>query len=154
VIVYFLRHGIAEPQGASGDSARKLTSEGRAGLERLAKATKFWPDLILSSPYLRALETANLLNEKLGWGAPMVKAAALKPSSSPEALWDEIRVHPVASILVVSHEPLLSSTIAWVLGSTREVVDFQPGTLAALAIPPSNPPLGQLLWMIQPGMLL
>jgi phosphohistidine phosphatase SixA len=99
------------------------------------------------------METADLLNGNLGWGAPRVAAAALAPDSSREALWDEVRVHQASAVLVVSHEPLLSSTIAWMLGSTRVIVEFQPGTLAALAIPPSNPPLGQLLWMIQPGML-
>ena len=67
--VYLLRHGIAE-DGRPGmpDSERALTGEGRRKLRDVIKAAKgagFAPDLIVSSPYRRCVETADLLAQML-----------------------------------------------------------------------------------------
>jgi phosphohistidine phosphatase len=154
VTAYFLRHGIAERNDASGDFARKLTGEGRAALQRLAQVASFQPSVILSSPYVRAVETAELLAHESGWRTPVLTSDALTPNSSAEGMWAEIRVHQEDSILVVAHEPLLSSSISWMLGSTRAMVRMLPGTLAALSVESRGAaPVAELLWMITPSML-
>ncbi len=154
MIVSFLRHGIAEPRSSSGDPGRELTPEGREEIRRLSRAARLHPELILSSPYTRALQTAELLRAEICSNARVVPCSALVPHSSPERLWDEIRAHAANELLVVAHEPLLSTSLAWMLGSTRAMVEYPPGTLAALKFASvSAVPAGELVWMITPAML-
>src|SRR4051812_35137123 len=93
--LYLMRHGIAEDgQPGSADSARSLTPEGRtraAKVLRLARRTGLQPDLILSSPYVRAMQTAKIASEELSVDTAIVELPALVPHSSPEAVWRELR---------------------------------------------------------------
>ncbi len=152
--VYFLRHGVAERQSPGGDRARKLTDEGKDELRRVfasVKHAQVKPELVLASPYVRATETARLAVEELELEESLSLAKALVPESTPADLWNEIRMHSVDSVLVVSHEPLLSATIAWVLGSSKEIVQFPPAGLVAIEFASTGPtPVGLLRWMITP----
>jgi len=154
VTVYFLRHGIADRQSPDGDRGRKLTAEGKSQLRRVlafARESRMKPDLVISSPYARATETARIATQELAFGEDLVLADALTPESSATNLWNEVRTHAADSVLVVSHEPLLSSTIAWVLGTSREMIHFPPGALAAIDFASTGPaPSGVLRWMITP----
>jgi phosphohistidine phosphatase len=152
VTVFLLRHGIAAPASdGQPDESRKLTEEGRRGLKRLFRVANIKPDLVLVSPYLRARETAALAIDELKLDAPCVESGELTPESSPKALWDEVRIHGADTVLVVSHEPLLSSTAAWALGSTRDLVQFPPGGLMGLDLSSTGAaPIGLLRWMMTP----
>ena len=156
--VYFLRHGIAERQSPGGDRARTLTDDGKAELRRVfvfARRAIEKPELVLSSPYVRATETAELAAQELDLDASLCLADALVPDSSPANLWNEVRAHAVDSILVVSHEPLLSATVAWVLGSSKEIVHFPPAGLVAIEFASTGAtPVGMLRWMITPELAL
>ena len=93
--IYLLRHGIAD--NSSPDSERALTAEGREKLRRVlarARAANAAPSLILSSPYRRALETAGVAAEVLGYEGKVVKTQALVPDASPFDTWEEIRERP------------------------------------------------------------
>jgi phosphohistidine phosphatase len=120
--LYLLRHGIAE-DGAPGqpDSERALTHEGREKLRRVlhrAREAGVSPSLILSSPYRRALETAGVSAEVLGYDGKIVKTRALVPEASPFDTWAELRNRPdEPAILLASHEPLMSSLAAFLLAS-------------------------------------
>ena len=112
--IYLLRHGIAE-ESAPGrpDAERALTDEGREKLRRVlrrAKAAKVAPTLILSSPYRRALETAEIAAEVMEYQGKVVKTRALVPDASQADVWEEIRKRPEEeAILLASHEPLMSA---------------------------------------------
>jgi phosphohistidine phosphatase len=118
--LYLLRHGIAE-NGRPGarDADRALTPEGKKKLRevlRTAARAGVAPDYILTSPYLRAVETAEIASEVLRFKSDMIRSKALVPESSPEDLWEEVRVYKGAGqILVSSHEPLLSRAVAYLL---------------------------------------
>src|SRR5271168_401188 len=118
--LYILRHGIAE-DGAAGqpDSERALTAEGKKRLRpvlRMAQKAGVSPSLILSSPYRRALETAELAAKVLHYKGEVLRSRTLTPSSSPTSVWDEIRVHKdEPQILLAGHEPLFSSLTAYLL---------------------------------------
>jgi phosphohistidine phosphatase SixA len=65
----------------------------------------------------------------------MVQSTHLTPDSSPAAFWTELREHhDERSILAVAHEPLLSATASWMLGSTRVAVEFTPGMMVRIDV--------------------
>ena len=67
------------------------------------------PTLILTSPYRRALQTAEIAAEVLDYKGELLRTKALEPGSEPPMVWEEIRVHKdESSILLAGHEPLFS----------------------------------------------
>ena len=154
--LYLLRHAIAEDRAASGrDADRRLTEEGRQKLRRVlerAQAAGVSPSLIVSSPFKRAMETAEIAARELGYEGRIERANGLTPDSSPAAVWAEVRARrSQASILLAGHEPLLSATLAWMLGSTRAMVEFKKAALVRIDVDGGGPePLGVLQWMLTP----
>jgi phosphohistidine phosphatase len=154
--IYLLRHGIAEDRSPSGrDADRRLTDEGRQKLRRVlerAHSAGVNPSLILSSPLKRAMETAEIAARELGYEGKIVRVESLKPESSPQHIWDEVRSHPDESaILLAGHEPLFSATVAWMLGSTHAMVDFKKGALVRVSVDAlGQEPAGVLQWMLTP----
>jgi phosphohistidine phosphatase len=116
----FLRHGVAADAGApgaAGDHSRPLTDEGRekttrvaAGLQRLGLAF----DLILSSPLLRAKETADIVAAALGARKALKFSDRLAPGGTLQGLVDELNRDHARSeeILLIGHEPDFSHHIA------------------------------------------
>ena len=154
--LYILRHGIAE-DGAAGqaDSERALTPDGKKKLRivlRVAKAAKVSPTLILTSPYKRALQTAQLAGEILGYKGDLLRTNALIPSASPVDAWNEIRVHQEdTQVLLAGHEPLFSTLSAYLLGCRDLQIDFKKGALLRVDIDRFHgEPRGVLKWMLIP----
>src|SRR5579863_5406571 len=109
--LYILRHGIAaDGEAGQPDSGRTLTPEGRKKLRAMlqsAAAAGVAPSLILTSPYKRAVQTAQLAAAALGYGGELLRTNALVPGSTPQAVWEEVRVHrDQRQILLSGHEPL------------------------------------------------
>ncbi|HEY1240599.1 MAG TPA: phosphohistidine phosphatase SixA [Bryobacteraceae bacterium] len=155
--IYLLRHGIAE-DAAPGkpDSDRALTAAGREKLRRVlarARAAKVKPDLILSSPYSRAVQTAEVAAEALGYRDPIVQTPTLLPEADPHDTWDEIRAHKSEnSLLLASHEPLMSSLLAYLLATPTLAVDFKKAGLVRLDCERLGPePHGTFKWMLTPA---
>ena len=154
--IYLLRHGIAE-DGRAGqpDSDRALTAEGKKklrGILRTASAAGLRPSLILTSPYKRALQTAELAAEILEYRGELIRTRALEPGSRPEAVWDEIRAHKdEQDVLLAGHEPLFSALAAFLLGTPDFHVDFKKGGLLCLEIDRFvAAPRGVLKWYLTP----
>ena len=157
--IYLLRHGIAEDRAASGrDADRRLTDEGRDKLRKVlerAHAAGVSPSLILTSPYRRALETAEIAARELGYSEKLMRTEALVPHSTPRNVWQELRQHrDETAVLLAGHEPLFSSTVAYLLGSTREMVDFRKAALVRIDVGSLGPePYGVLQWMLTAGVV-
>jgi len=155
--IYLLRHGIAEDaRQGHADSERALTAEGREKLRRVlkrARAAGAAPEMILSSPYRRATETAEVAAEALGYQGKVVRTPALLPEASPIDLWEEVRSrHQQSSILLASHEPLMSSMAAFLLGSPALQVDMKKAALVRVDCDRLGPqPKGVLKWMLTPA---
>lgn len=154
--LYLLRHGIAE-NGRPGarDADRALTAEGKKKLRevlRTAARAGVSPDCILTSPYLRAVETAEIATEVLGYKNELIRSGALVPESDPRDLWQEIRLHKRAEqVLVSSHEPLLSRSVAYLLSSPSLAVDMKKGGLVRIDLEGFGPePSGLLKWYLVP----
>jgi phosphohistidine phosphatase len=154
--LYLLRHGIAEEHSATGrDADRSLIEEGREKLRRVLKraaSAAVSPSLILSSPYKRALETAEIAASELHYEGQILRSGSLTPDSSPSSVWSEIREHRnEASILLAGHEPLFSATVALLLGSTHDMIEFRKAALVRIDIHSFGPtPQGVLQWMLTP----
>jgi len=156
VELYILRHGIAE-EGIAGqpDSERALTSEGRKKLRsilRSAAAAGVSPSLIVTSPYRRAVQTAQLAAEVLGYGGELLRTKALVPGSTPQAVWEEVRIYRDAGqVLLSGHEPLLSATTGFLLGTPSLEIEFKKGSMARVDIVRFGPaPHGVLKWLLAP----
>ena len=155
--VYLLRHGIAEDNSPSGrDSDRRLTEEGREKLRSVLKAAAgagVLPELIVSSPYVRARQTAEIARQVLAYKEELQFSQALVPEGEPSDLWSEIRTiyRPADSLLLASHEPLMSRCAGYLLGSPRLYVDFKKGAIMRIDIDNFGiEPHGALRWMLIP----
>jgi phosphohistidine phosphatase len=156
--LFLLRHGIAE-DGRPGlaDSDRALTREGRDKLRRVVKRAHeagVEPTVIVSSPYRRALETAQIAAEEFNYRGEIVRTAALTPNASPADAWNELRAYGgEESIVLASHEPLMSSLLAYLLNSPALESDFKKGAMARVYCAAAGPAArGVLKWMITPAL--
>lgn len=154
--IYILRHGIAEEHSTKKpDALRELTEEGREKLRqvlRRAAKARVKPSLIISSPLVRAVETAQIAAEVLGCEDRLEQMDALKPEASPAAVWQEIRMRrDEESILLAGHEPQLSSLTAYLLGAPGMMVDMKKGALVRIDVDAAGrEPHGVLMWMLTP----
>jgi phosphohistidine phosphatase len=156
VILYFLRHGRAGEQRAVDDEGRELTTD---GLMALRGAVPVWrrlnlrPDLVLSSPLVRARQTAELFCAGLQAPAPVVDETL-----APGADWGRFaramaRAHEARRVLFVGHEPDLSSTVALLTGGAS--VRLRPGGLACVEFPGvPEPGTGEIAWLLDPDLYL
>jgi phosphohistidine phosphatase len=135
--IYILRHGIAVDRGTPGykkDSDRPLTDEGEEKMHQIAKAMlamqlKF--DLILSSPYLRAQQTAKIVAGELD--EDVTSSDFLVPEGNPLELIREINDEKPQRILMVGHEPDLSQLISiLVTGGSNAAIELKKGGLCKL----------------------
>ncbi|HUI79486.1 MAG TPA: histidine phosphatase family protein [Bryobacteraceae bacterium] len=156
--IYLLRHAAAEdgPPGMK-DSDRALTPEGREKLKRVLKRARnadVKPDVILSSPYRRALETAEMAAEALGYRRKIVQTETLVPNASPYDVWQEVRSRrDEGAILLASHEPLMSATVALFLANPGMLVDMKKSALVRVDVERFGPePHGILKWMLTPAL--
>jgi phosphohistidine phosphatase len=154
--IYILRHGIAEDTAPGGsDAERRLTDEGRDKLRRVlrrARAAGVAPQLILTSPLVRAVQTAEIAAEILDYEGELVQTRALVPEGTPQGVWSEVRSRRGQdSVLLAGHEPLLSQVVAYFLGSPALRVEMKKGALVRIDMEGSRPePKGVLLWMLTP----
>src|SRR5487761_2629472 len=139
--LYLLRHGIAvdpsEP-GFARDAERPLTPKGRRRLQQIAgamKALNLSFDVILSSPHVRAAQTAEIVAQALKRRQKLKFTDDLMPGGNPKLLIqlvNELRPRP-KNVLLVGHEPYLSKLIALLTaGNTSMEIDLKKGILCKL----------------------
>lgn len=155
--IYLLRHGVAEDAVPEmRDQDRALTKEGRDKLSRvLERAAKAGvnPSIILSSPYLRAMQTAEVAAKALRHNGKIIEMPALVPHSTPYAVWRELRERrDETQCLLAGHEPLMSSLVAYLLAADNLQVDFKKAALVRIDMDSfRGEPRGLLKWMITPA---
>ena len=157
--IYILRHGIAVERGTPGykkDSDRPLTKDGEEKMRQIAEAMlgmglKF--DLILSSPYVRAQQTAKIVAKALGEEVTYTKS--LVPDADPLDLIAEINDEKPHTVLLVGHEPDLSQLISMLAcGTTAGTFELKKGGLCKLTAETIT--FGQcatLNWLLTPKQL-
>jgi phosphohistidine phosphatase len=141
--LYLLRHGIAMELGSPGfgkDADRPLAPEGERKLRRITEAMEALDlsfDLILSSPYLRARQTAEIVAEARKAHKRLEYPDSLIPGGSTKKLVEFLdRLQPTPeSVLLVGHEPFLSGLISLLAtGHEGFCVVMKKGGLCKLTI--------------------
>lgn len=139
--LYLLRHGKAEEKNLhryASDDERPLTEEGIRDIKSAAKgmkALKLSFDLILSSPYVRARETAEIVADILKLKKHLQLTSLLKVEAEPNKIIRELeRYHSdLEDILLVGHEPFMSRLTARLISGKEFVsLGFRKGSLAKL----------------------
>jgi phosphohistidine phosphatase len=141
--LFILRHGLAVEPGSAGfanDSDRPLTPKGERKLWKIAQAMEDLDlsfDWILSSPYLRARQTAEIVAEGLDLRKKLELCEPLTPAGSVKKLIQQIdqrRPRPI-DVLLVGHEPYLSELVSLLIcGNTEAAVLMKKGGLCKLSI--------------------
>ena len=155
--IYILRHGDAQPRRDDlPEAERKLTSKGTRDVQlvvRFARACAVAPDLVLTSPYRRALETARIALALLESKPALETIDDLLPDKRPEQVWNVLRSYSRhKEILLVGHEPQLSHIIAFLLAVPSVRLDLKKGGLVRVRMDtmPARPH-GELKWVITPA---
>ena len=158
-----MRHGLAEDREefakkSSEDSLRPLTMKGRKRTQKMAMQLRDWleeVDVIVSSPFTRARQTAELVSQ-IFLETKVVEAAELVPSSPPQAFKRWLHAHggEYKRILVVGHEPQLSVFASFLLsGQTEPLLELKKSGVLCLKIESFKtitPGTAKLMWLIQP----
>jgi phosphohistidine phosphatase len=158
--LYLVRHAIAAERGDDypDDAKRPLTGEGMSRFRKAARGlveVGVEVDLILTSPFVRARQTADILSEQLRGKPPVVETNALVPGAPHADLVAELANHATRSALaLVGHEPGIGTTAARLVGA-RGAFAFKKGGVCRIdvaGLPPAGP--GQLVWFVPPKMLV
>lgn len=157
--VYLVRHAIAADRGEAfpDDGKRPLTEKGItrfrqvvAGLTELDVEI----DVVLTSPLVRARQTADLLATGLRSSPRVVETVALAPGASYQSVLDELAMlSDQDAIALVGHEPGIGQLAARLIG-TRHPLEFKKGGVCRIdlnALPPVAP--GRLAWFATPRIL-
>jgi len=160
--LYIVRHGIAidrEDPKSPSDPERYLTQEGLKKTREVARgvaALGVSPELFLSSPYVRALQTAEIFASELKFAKSKIRQTEmLLPGSQPTAFFRELSrlAKSLESTACFGHAPHLDELIAFALGSKKDLTELKKGGVACLELTRVSPPTGALLWLGTPKML-
>ncbi|HWB85273.1 MAG TPA: phosphohistidine phosphatase SixA [Bryobacteraceae bacterium] len=152
--IFILRHATAEPRGKDvAEADRQLTAKGAKDLKRVlrhARAVGVAPELILTSPWTRALDTARMAQKELK-DAELVETHSLLPDVPPMRVWKEIQAHrSLKGIMIVGHEPQLQHIVAFLLEAPL-VLDLKKAGIMRIDVTQfDGPRRGILKWMLTP----
>jgi phosphohistidine phosphatase len=157
--LYLIRHGLAEERGDAwpDDGKRPLTEDGMESMRKEARGLARLGvvlDVVLSSPLVRARQTAELVAGGLEPRPPIVNVESLTPDGSYAAVVADLEKHArKRRIALVGHEPAIGELAARLIGS-RHSFEFKKGAVCRIdveALPPSGP--GNLRWLLTPKVL-
>lgn len=153
--IHLLRHGDAAdlaPNGPHTDEERPLT---KAGIEKLERACEAYaeligePDRIVSSPLLRARESARILAAATQFGAEIEQNPILVPGGEPRDCLELLRTDPVESVVLVGHEPHLGFLLGLLLtGSEQQAIPLKKGMLVGVELESPRSLFARLLFAL------
>src|SRR5262245_11798028 len=157
--LYLIRHGIAEERGEAwpDDTKRPLTEQGVARLKKEASGlarldVRF--DVMLTSPLIRARQTADAVAGTFDPRPPIVVIESLSPGGSYQAILADLEKQLRRSrVALVGHEPGIGELGGRLIGS-RHPLELKKGAVCRIdleTLPPAGP--GALRWFITPKIL-
>ena len=160
MLLYLMRHGIAidrEDPECPPDPERFLTKKGieksRAAALGL-RALGIKPDAMLTSPLVRAVQTAEITAAALGFSRERIrKTDALIFGHKPVELFRELAHVRGKEVMCFGHAPHLDEVIAFALGCRSSVTALKKAGVACLELESISSPRGSLLWLHTPRSL-
>jgi phosphohistidine phosphatase len=163
MILYIVRHAIAVPRGTPGieDNDRALTDEGISKMKQAAVGLcrlGYVPEIILSSPLVRAKQTAEILLQAFGKGVELQMFPALAPEGSRKELFREIgslEKGRIQRLMIVGHQPSLGEIAGEIaFGSSRYYIEFKKGGVCVIELEEAHgTPKGTLVELLKPAVL-
>jgi phosphohistidine phosphatase len=157
--LYLIRHGVAEERGDAwpDDAKRPLTQDGVSKLRKSARGLKALGvviDVIVTSPFVRTRQTAEIIAAGLDPHPHIVTADSLTPGGAVTAVLSDLEKQAKRErIALVGHEPGIGELAARLLG-TRHPIPFKKGAVCLIdieALPPPGP--GDLRWFLTPKIM-
>jgi phosphohistidine phosphatase len=156
--LYVLRHGEAGArlEIMARDSGRSLTAAGRDEVQLIAKrisSLKLKFDHIVTSPLVRARETAEVVARTQK--SKVEEWDELKPEGDRQAFYRRLsKLKADSSVLVVGHEPYLSTMICDMIGAPGGRMLLKKAGLARVRVGTFTPKVsGELRWLLSPGII-
>lgn len=138
--IHLVRHGIAidrEDPACPTDPERPLTDKGRTRTDAAARGLAtigVQPDRALASPYVRAVQTAEIVLPALGGVAGFEPVQALLPMADPEELVPVLRATAAESVVCFGHAPNLDRLAAFLCGADAPITSLKKAGVAALSV--------------------
>jgi phosphohistidine phosphatase len=157
--LYLIRHAIAVDE-FEDDSQRPLTDKGKKKMRQIAKGLRALGvefDLILSSPYVRARETAEILEEVFKMRKEVKFSENLIPLGDPNLLIAEMNEkYTVGSVALVGHEPFLTALIGLLIADNTNVdITLKKGGVCSLSADDlHHAHKASMDWLLTPGVLV
>ena len=159
--LYIVRHGIAidrEDPKCPADPERYLTEEGVEKTKQVARALAALgatADLLFSSPYVRAMQTAEIFAGALEYAKKKIRRTdLLLPGGEPSMLFRELAKDKQSlSVFLFGHAPQLDDVIATALRSKHHLTSLKKAGVALIELKRISPPSGELLWLAPPKLL-
>jgi phosphohistidine phosphatase len=159
--LFIVRHGIAvdrEDPKCPADPDRFLTDEGIDKTRQVAKGVSgvgAVPDLMITSPYLRASQTAEIFAEQLEYPKQKIrKSDLLLPGAEPLQLFRELAKDKEHSVVFVfGHAPHLDDLLATSIGTKHHITSLKKAGVALVELRRLVPPSGELIWLATPKLL-
>jgi phosphohistidine phosphatase len=162
MLLLIIRHadaGERDPARWPDDTQRPLSDKGRKVHRRVSRALKrldLVPELVLTSPWVRAAQTADILAEELGLQGRPVPVTALADSPELSRLADDLGSPGRETIVaMVGHSPWLEELGAILLGgsATGVRIDFPKSGVLGIDLAELDPGTGELRFLLRPKML-
>jgi phosphohistidine phosphatase len=158
MLLYIVRHGIAidrEDPKCPSDPERYLTAEGIKKTREIAKGLASLleaPKWFLSSPYIRALQTAEIFADALHVSESKIeKTDLLLPGAEPSAFFRELaRKKSIESAICFGHAPHLDELISFALGAKKDLTELKKAGTACIELSRVFPSAGKLVWLVTP----
>ena len=159
LVLFLLRHGEAGSRmtDTAKDSDRPLTANGRIEMQKIGKSLKesgLRAGRIATSPLRRARETAEIIAQTLK--IPLLEECDdLMPDGNRESLYRKLaRIESISNVVLVGHEPYLTTMIAEIIGAPDARLVLKKGGLAKLRITSFAPRVrGELRWLLTPKLM-
>ena len=159
--LYIVRHGIAidrEDPKSPAEAERFLTDDGIRKTKQVAKALAaqgLHVDLMVSSPYVRAMQTAEIFAAALEYPKQKIlKTEALLPGAEPTAFFRELaRQKQASAVFCFGHAPNVDELVAAALGAGRQITSIKKAGVALIELKRIAPPSGQFIWLSTPKLL-
>lgn len=160
MILYLVRHGIAIERGdpdCPPETERYLTRDGIKKTREVAKgisALKVKPSLLISSPYVRAMQTAEIFAEALNHPREKIRQTpSLRPGSNPADFLKEIAHLKAGEIMAFGHAPQMDQLIATAVAARGVFTALKKAGTAALDFETIAAGKATLLWILPPKIL-